>query len=151
MALVYGPGRFTKGQQSELAGMQHTDGNGGTFAHEQHSRPQKRFLGHRRYVKTLGTGMLQTGAALASLSVILRERSMNPDARTTIGRYRIRVRRWRHTYKSRHSFCRAKARERKGMICACCSARPGSKAGAIEKRVRPLVQLPTRRRRSWSQ
>jgi hypothetical protein len=30
---------------------------------------------------------------------------------------------WRDTYKSRHSFCRAKARERKGMICACCSAR----------------------------
>lgn len=26
-----------------------------------------------------------------------------------------------NTYKSKHSFCRAKARERKGMICACCS------------------------------
>jgi hypothetical protein len=24
-------------------------------------------------------------------------------------------------YKSKHNFCRAKARERKGMICACCS------------------------------
>ena len=80
MALVYGPGRFTKGQQNELAKMQHKDDAGDTFAHEQHSRPQKRFLGHRRYVKTLGTGMLQTGTALASLSVILRERSINPGA-----------------------------------------------------------------------
>lgn len=25
----------------------------------------------------------------------------------------------KETYKSRHSFCRAKARERRGMICAC--------------------------------
>lgn len=57
------------------------DGEGDTFAHEQHSRPQQRLLGHRRYVQTLRTGVLQTGAALASLSVILRERSMNPDAR----------------------------------------------------------------------
>ena len=81
MALAYGPGSFTEGQQSKLAGVRHPDGEGDTFAHEQHSRPQQRLLGHRRYVQTLGTGMLQTGAALASLSVILRERSMNPDAR----------------------------------------------------------------------
>jgi len=52
----------------------------------------------------------------------------------TTRRYSSKVRRWRNTYKSRHSFCRAKARERKGMICACCSARSGLKA-AIEKHV----------------
>lgn len=40
MALVYGPGKFTEGQQSELAGMRHTDGEGDTFAHKQHSGPQ---------------------------------------------------------------------------------------------------------------
>jgi hypothetical protein len=43
------------------------------------------------------------------------------------------------TYKSRHSFCRAKARERKGMICACFGARSDHRSkgyfrerGAIE-------------------
>lgn len=91
MALVYGPGEFTDGQQSELAGMRHLDSESDTFAYEQHSCPQQGLLGHRRYVKTLGTGMLQTGAALASLSVILRSRSIHPGAHTATGRYSIKV------------------------------------------------------------
>jgi hypothetical protein len=44
---------------------------GGTFAHKQHSRPEQRLFRHWRYVQTLGTGMLQTGATIASLSVFL--------------------------------------------------------------------------------
>jgi hypothetical protein len=66
-----------------------------------------------------------------------------PKRVSTMGRYSIKVRRRRNTYKSRHSFCRAKARERKGMICACCSARSGLKA-AIEKQASRLL-LPRRR------
>jgi hypothetical protein len=43
-----------------------------------------------------------------------------------VGKHVCLLRRWArslelNTYKSKHSFCRAKARERKGMICACCS------------------------------
>jgi hypothetical protein len=69
--------------------------------------------------------MLQTCAAFASLSVTLRKRWT--QARNTTDRCRTRAQRWRDTYKSRHSFWRAKARERKGMICASCSARSGQK------------------------